>query len=408
MKPEKKIVLFTYMFPYGNSEAFLESELPLLAQKYDRIALVPMVSGKGIRPLPANVEIIDMGDLNSPALYVNRLRNIPLLLAAFVTEFLLSKRRWTYLAKGRYFLNYLSHKKNLADLIDSKLQKQGFGQASCYSYWFDYWILPLCLLKREHKISYLLTRAHGGDVYEYQHIEKDYFFPFRTFQIKYIDRICPISENSLSHLQEKYPVSSAKLRLSRLGVNEARLGPLPLPESIPTIVSCSTFMHYKCVHRIPEILKNLNCRVKWIHIGSEGDMEMEVRKAVELLPSTVEVSFIGQLSNKEVLAFYASTPLTMFLNVSRSEGLPVSMMEAISFGIPVVGTDVGGVKEIVNSQTGFLLERDFDSEQAAAAIKTHFQQFSEAPFREGVRQFWASRFNANLNYQEFIDCVLPA
>ena len=45
-------------------------------------------------------------------------------------------------------------------------------------------------------------------------------------------------------------------------------------------------------------------------------------------------------------------PVDLFLTVSANEGIPVSIMEAQSFGIPVIATDVGGISEIVNNVNG--------------------------------------------------------
>ncbi|NJK95527.1 MAG: glycosyltransferase [Bacteroidales bacterium] len=45
----------------------------------------------------------------------------------------------------------------------------------------------------------------------------------------------------------------------------------------------------------------------------------------------------------------------MFLNTSLSEGVPVSVMEALSFGLPVIATDVGGTGELINDEVGMLI-----------------------------------------------------
>lgn len=46
--------------------------------------------------------------------------------------------------------------------------------------------------------------------------------------------------------------------------------------------------------------------------------------------------------------------------MSLSEGIPVSIMEAISFGIPIIATNVGGNAEIVNDETGVLIPVNID------------------------------------------------
>ena len=47
-----------------------------------------------------------------------------------------------------------------------------------------------------------------------------------------------------------------------------------------------------------------------------------------------------------------------FINLSDSEGIPVSIMEAMSVGIPIIARDVGGNREIVTNNNGCLLEGD--------------------------------------------------
>ncbi|WP_241380179.1 glycosyltransferase, partial [Escherichia coli] len=59
---------------------------------------------------------------------------------------------------------------------------------------------------------------------------------------------------------------------------------------------------------------------------------------------------------------------SVFVNLSSSEGLPVSMMEVASLGIPIIATGVGGVGEIVSSDNGHLLPAEFTDAQASDAL----------------------------------------
>ena len=53
----KELWLFTVSYPYGTNEAFLANELPVLAKRFDRIVLFPLLGKGEANPLPTNVEV---------------------------------------------------------------------------------------------------------------------------------------------------------------------------------------------------------------------------------------------------------------------------------------------------------------------------------------------------------------
>ena len=77
--------------------------------------------------------------------------------------------------------------------------------------------------------------------------------------------------------------------------------------------------------------------------------------------------------------------------------LPVSVMEAMSFGIPVLATDVGGTSEIVKDGcNGFLLNADFTAEEFKEKIMSFLNMKNDVyiSFRENARIFWKNNFDA--------------
>lgn len=94
----------------------------------------------------------------------------------------------------------------------------------------------------------------------------------------------------------------------------------------------------------------------------------------------------------------------VFLNVSMSEGIPVSIMEAMSFGVPVIATKVGGTSEIVNQENGSLLP----SQPTAEMIKNELLYFcnlskmDQEKYSKEALKTWKNKFNAAKNYPEFI------
>ncbi|MBK7819381.1 MAG: glycosyltransferase [Sphingobacteriaceae bacterium] len=104
---------------------------------------------------------------------------------------------------------------------------------------------------------------------------------------------------------------------------------------------------------------------------------------------------------------YRSTSINALLSVSYSEGLPVTMMEAISFGIPLIATNVGGCNEICNENTGVLIDRDFDPKKVAKILETFKNsEMNTSQFRAGCREYWKNNFEADKNYNSFINKLL--
>lgn len=78
------------------------------------------------------------------------------------------------------------------------------------------------------------------------------------------------------------------------------------------------------------------------------------------------VKFLGY--REDVKALLANADV--FVLASRNEALPLSIVEAMAVGCPVIATDVGGVREIVvNEETGLLVPPENVAELAAAMGK---------------------------------------
>jgi glycosyltransferase involved in cell wall biosynthesis len=145
-------------------------------------------------------------------------------------------------------------------------------------------------------------------------------------------------------------------------------------------------------------------RIHWTHIG-DGPLARQLRNAAaRTFPSNVAYQFLGQVDNKGVFDYYRHHPVDAFVNVSASEGVPVSIMEAQSCGIPVVATSVGGVPEIVNDENGILLPRDVTAEDLSEVLRTTVHMRDRmADKRRASKAMWRQRYNARLNYSQFVN-----
>lgn len=133
----------------------------------------------------------------------------------------------------------------------------------------------------------------------------------------------------------------------------------------------------------------------------------EVKKVAEGY-RFVEATFPGIVDNAELLERYSSHHFDLFVNVSESEGLPISIMEACGTGLPVVATDVGGTKEIVaDGANGFLLGPDPSPQEVAEGI-LKVMQMGDGDYlrmRESSRQIWHERFRTSRNVELMLESV---
>jgi len=72
-----------------------------------------------------------------------------------------------------------------------------------------------------------------------------------------------------------------------------------------------------------------------------------------------QIHFLGSISNQEVYKYLAEN--NIFVLMSKNEGLPISIIEAMRVGLPIISTRVSGIPELVNEgYNGFLLNPDVE------------------------------------------------
>lgn len=96
-----------------------------------------------------------------------------------------------------------------------------------------------------------------------------------------------------------------------------------------------------------------SCDIKLL-IGGKGDVDGVISRINEL-DICDYVEFHGWVSGDyKVKLFYDSD---VFVLPSYNEGLPISVLEAMSYGLPIVSTYIGGIPEVItNGKNGFLIE----------------------------------------------------
>jgi glycosyltransferase involved in cell wall biosynthesis len=397
----KILILLTSCYPYGEGETFVANEMPHLASAFDEIiVLTNDTVSEQARPLPDSVTCVRHPYELGPMEKMQSL--LGLLSPAVWQEIRWIRTRYRLPVDGRILatvlVSWLKAGK-FARIIRRLAARVPGAEVHLYSYWANDMAVAAAVARRKAWVHRAYCRAHGWDVY----IDRGGFLPFRHFLATHLDHYLFVSEHGRRYFETLMGRSYPSVGCSRLGTPP--VSPAPLARVRPfTLVSCSNLIPFKRVELIVEALSHVASDVRWIHIG-EGPSRGAVEVACAGLPAHVNAELRGGLSNPEVLALYATLRPSLFLSVSRSEGLPVSMMEAMSAGIPVMGTDVGGVREIVShGSNGVLLPPDPTPHEVASAIDAlaSMPESEHAGYAQRAWATWSADFNADMNYETFL------
>ncbi|AQP48795.1 hypothetical protein BW730_16070 [Tessaracoccus aquimaris] len=400
-------------FPYGKGEQFIESEIGHWAGADADVVLLPE-NAAGVtarRSVPADVAVSD--DLvrvwhsrHSQAWFTMRAAVSPVFW-----------RELTYLTRTRALSPYrvkhalLSVTRVLTELRAlRKLADRGDGPIDLvYTYWMSVGTFAACLAKREGTVRRVVSRAHRIELYEEER-PAQYTALVRQF-VKDIDTLYTISDNGRSYAEDHYGFSADQLVVSRLGVAvDAPPTPPAGPDAL-SVMSVSSLIPVKQVERLAEALGLVaerlpDVQIRWRHAG-DGPLRPEIQAAAERLSAAhpnLDVEFLGQVGNADLMARYAVEEVDVFCNVSASEGVPVSIMEAMARGIPAVAPPVGGTAELVLPE--LLLDANWAVPDLAEVLIRQRMAFKSAEMRQRAAGAVASAYDAASNYRRFVGSVL--
>ncbi|MES2150743.1 MAG: glycosyltransferase [Pseudomonadota bacterium] len=405
----RNVLMVTSSFPFGHGESFVDGELRGISGYFDSIELAPCWHASDIR------EGYQTENLN---LDYTKKRWGSLRVYHVAYSFL--KALWTYqwfpelvgiFRRGHKLENMKELGRTLyrAKLFEDFLHDQFECKKKEFGLIYFYWMVPeimgaIAFRKKYRPDLKIVSRAHGGDLYEDR--KDGGYAGLRNEVVAGLDEIYCISAHGKSYLEGRYPGLANKFHLARLGVDDPDyLNALPRTDQL-SIVSCSFVVEGKRLHLIVAAIKllldmNPELEIKWTHIG-DGKLFDQLRHCtLSTLTERAEIVFTGYLTQPELMSLYRSESFDVIVNVSDCEGIPVSLMEASSVGIPMIATNVGGSGEIVNSENGVLISDHADIPTIAAALmRFKDRNFGQAR-RINARSYWQKEFDAKTNYRTF-------
>ena len=388
----------------GKPGAFFLQELPWLLSHFDRVVLCSYYGIAEItQPRPEQVTVAH------PAL--GRLRAV--LSAPFLPQLwqelgrLRKDGKLRVLTAGKLFL-FTVRGLMLSNWAEGMIRPQ--EQTTLYSFWMSYDGFAAALCKRRDPSRRAIARGHHFDI----NVDANPMNPYlmKRFMGAQLDAIYPISQDALACLRACAPLPEEKLHVIALGsAGEEATKRFPAPvyqDGVFRMVSCAAVIQRK---QIPVLIDALALwrggRVRWMHIGGGPDEKAVRAYAAQKLGHNhqIEYEITGMVDREQVQHFYAVQPFDVFVNTSRTEGVPVSIMEAMHAGVLVVAPRINGIPELVDDSIGRL----YDPEGGAQALLEALMEVEALPSEraEAMREASQARWNELCRSDRLLATLFP-
>jgi glycosyltransferase involved in cell wall biosynthesis len=223
----------------------------------------------------------------------------------------------------------------------------------------------VCLLARLARRPYLL-HVHGSEFADfYQECS-----PARRRIVRAVlaraTLVLALSEAWRATLQQISPGARIEVLMNAV--------PLPPPDAMaapspqPTLLFFGEIARHKGVFELAQAFARVADelpQLRLIYAGTGSGVE-ETRRLIEQFRLGSRVRFTGWLQAERKQATLAAA--NIFVLPSFVEGMPMALLEAMSFGLPVIATPVGGVPEILTHEHDGLLVPPGDVAALAAAV----------------------------------------
>jgi len=156
-------------------------------------------------------------------------------------------------------------------------------------------------------------------------------------------------------------------------------------------------------------LQSINSNIYKLIIVGDGPQRKNLEKLVSEYKLKEFVTFTGQLKKNELNKYYLKSDI--YIQASGYEGLPHTLLEAISHNLSIVSTPIGGTNEILENNTNGwtidLVNGKYPDEKDIARKISYLQENQE---EDKNKKYKASlllkkQFNKESNFQEYIKTI---
>ncbi len=207
-----------------------------------------------------------------------------------------------------------------------------------------------------------------------------------------------------------------KVRMLHLGVRISDTARLPVRKSRSDfVIVCPASLvpikgHQFLIEACALMHRNGNKHFKCLIIG-EGPLEAAICEQITYLHLGETAKVVGPLPHNDLMRMYErgevdAVVLPSIVTASgEKEGIPVALMEAIGYGIPVISTSTGGIPELLSGGAGMIV-REKDPQQLANALEKLISDYGlRGELAEKGYQKVCKEFNLHKNVKRLLEMM---
>ena len=146
------------------------------------------------------------------------------------------------------------------------------------------------------------------------------------------------------------------------------------------LIIISRLVVQKNINIVIEAMKLLDNKNLKLSIIGEGGEFSKLENTIHDLNLQNQVQLVGKIDNNKISQFLLTADI--FIQASDYEGLPHSVLEAINYGVPILSTETGGCKDLLNDgERGFIIPMPPDKKVIAENISFIIENKAEATKR---------------------------
>ena len=257
------------------------------------------------------------------------------------------------------------------------------------------------MLRAQHRDVKVITTLHGTDI---TIVGQDpSFHQITKFSIERSDRLTAVSEFLRKETYSAFGCTACDVGVIHNFIDPAVYNRSAHPPLLrrqvgegPILMHISNFRRVKRVRDVVGTFAIVNKQIpSWLVMVGDGPDRPEAEDETRRLGIEDRVHFLGKIDN--VAPLLASADL--FLLPTSSESFGLSALEALASGVPVIGTNAGGMPEVVrNGETGYLCEVGDVAGMGAAALSI----LSDSRKWEAMSELGAADARARFSLDEIV------